>query len=70
MVSQNNLTQIRSFPDGARLVLLYPRILRNVHAITFYRYKMYHIFGQGRYDINLLKKANLLIIEVSNSFTT
>ena len=33
MVSQNNLTPIRSFPDGARLVNLDPFVLRNVHAV-------------------------------------
>ena len=36
MVSQNNLTHIRNFPDGARLVSLDPRAQRNVHAVTFY----------------------------------
>ena len=56
MVSQNNLTHIISFPDGARLVLLDPRIQRNVHAVTFYRYKMHHIFGLGHYNIFILKQ--------------
>ena len=70
MVSQNNLTHIRSFPDGARLVLFDPRVLRNVHAVTFYRYKMYHILGHGHYDIFILKQNNLLIIKVSFSFIT
>ena len=51
MVSQNNLTHIRSFPDGARLVKLDPRLLRNVNTVTFYRYKIYHIFGGGHYEI-------------------
>ena len=36
MVSQNSLTHIRNFPDGARLVSLDPRVLRNVHAVTFF----------------------------------
>ena len=35
VVSQNKLTHIRSFPDGTRLVQLAPRVLRNVHAVTF-----------------------------------
>ena len=69
-VSQNNLTHNKSFPDGARLVLLDPRVLRNVHAVTFYRYKMYHIFGHVHYDIFILKQNNLLIIKVSFSFIT
>ena len=34
-VSQNNLTHIRSFPDGTSLVLLDPRVLWNVHAVIF-----------------------------------
>ena len=74
MVSQNNLTHIRNFPDGARLVLYDPRVLRNVHAVTFYRYKMpdkmYHLFGHGHYGIFILKQNNLLIIKVSFSFIT
>ena len=65
MVSQSNLTLIKRFPDRARLDLLDPRVLTNVHAITFYRYKMYHIFGHGHYDIFILKQNNLLIIKVS-----
>ena len=65
MVLQNNLTHIRFFSDGARLVSLDPRVLRNVHAVTFYRYRMYHIFGHGHYDIFVLKQNNLLIIKVS-----
>ena len=51
VVTQNNLTHIRRFPDGARLILLDPRVLRNVHAVTCYRYKMYHIFWHVHYDI-------------------
>ena len=44
MVLQNNLTSIRNFPDGARLVLLDPRILRNVHVVIYA--VIYHIiFG-------------------------
>ena len=39
-------------------------LLRNVNTVTFYRYKMYHIFWQGRYDIFDLKQNNLLIIKV------
>ena len=70
MVSKNNLTHIISFHDGARLVLLDPRIQRNVHVVTFYRYKMYHIFGLGHYYIFILKQNNLLIIKVSFSFIT
>ena len=71
MVSQNNLRHIRSFADGARLVLLDPRVQRNVHAVTFfYRYTMYHIFGHVHYDILMLKQNNLLIIKVSFSFIT
>ena len=70
MVSQSNLTHIRSFPDGARLVYLDPMALRNVHDVTFYRYKMYHIFGHGHYGIFILKQNNLLIIKVSVSFIT
>ena len=62
MVSQNNLTHVRSFPNGTRLVLLNPRVLRNVHAVTFYRYKMYHIFGHVHDDIFILKLNNLLIL--------
>ena len=74
-VSQNNLTHNKSFPDGARLVLLDPRVLRNVHAVTFYRYSknvpyMYHIFGHVHYDIFILKQNSLLIIKVSFSFIT
>ena len=64
VVFQNNLTHIRSFPDRARLDLLDPRVLRNVHALTFYRCKMYHIFGHGHYGIFILKQNNLLIIKV------
>ena len=67
---KNNVTHIRSFPDGARLVELDPRVLRNVRAVTFKRYKMYHIFGHGHYDIFILKRNNLLIIKVSFSFIT
>ena len=47
-----------------------PRVLRNLHAVTFYRYKMYHIFGHGHYDIFIAKQNNLLIIKVSFSFIT
>ena len=36
----------------------------NEHAVTFYRYKMYHIFGHGHYDILILKQNNLFIIKV------
>ena len=32
---KNNLTPIRSFPDGARLIYLESRIPRNVHADIF-----------------------------------
>ena len=70
MVSQSNLTHIRSFSDGARLVYLDPRALRNVHAVTFLRYKKYHIFGHERYETFILKQNNLLIIKVSFSFIT
>ena len=42
----------------------------NVHAVTFYGYKMYHIFRHGHYDIFILKQNNLLIIKVSFSFIT
>ena len=65
MVSQNNLTHIKSFSDRARLDSLDPRVLRNEHAVTFYRYKMYHLFGHGQYDIFILKQNNFLIIKVS-----
>ena len=65
MVFQNNLTHIRSFPDGAWLVLLDPRVKRNVHVVMFHRYKMYHIFRLGHYDIFILKQNNLLVIKVS-----
>ena len=65
MVSQNNLTHIKSFPDRARLDLLDPRVLRNEHAVPFYRYKMYHIFGHGHYDVFILKQNDLFIIEIS-----
>ena len=65
MVSQNDLTHIKSFPDRARLDELDPWVLRNEHAVTFNRYKMYHIFGQGHYDIFILKQNNLPIIKVS-----
>ena len=41
----NNLTLIRSFPDGARLVLFDPRAPKNVHDVTFYRYKITIYFG-------------------------
>ena len=64
MVCLNNLTHIKSFSDHARLYLLDPRVLKNEHAVTFYRYKMYHIFGHGHYDIFILKQKNLLIIKV------
>ena len=70
VVSQNKLTHIRSFPDGTRLVQLAPRVLRNVHAVTFYRNKMYHIFWHGHYDIFILKQNNFLIIKVSFLFIT
>ena len=70
MVSQNKLTHIRSFPHGAKLGLLDPSVLSNVQAVTFYRYKMYHILGHGDYDIFILKQNNLLIIKVSFSFIT
>ena len=70
MVSQNNLTHVKSFPDRARLDQLDPRVLRNEHAVTFYRYKMYHIFGHGHYDILILKQINLLIIKMSFLFIT
>ena len=46
MVSQNNFTHIRSFPDRARLVSLDPRVLRNAHAVT-----CFHISGHGHCDI-------------------
>ena len=59
------MTHIKSFPDRARLDYLDPRVLRNEHAVTFYRYKMYHIFRHGHYDIFFLKQSNLLIIKVS-----
>ena len=36
----------------------------NEHAVTFYRNKMYHIFGHGHYDILILKQNNLFIIKV------
>ena len=42
----------------------------NVNAVTFYRYKMYHIFGLGHNNIFILKQNNLLIIKVSFSFIT
>ena len=42
----------------------------NVNAVTFYRYKLYHIFGHGHYDIFVLKQNNLLIIKVSFLFIT
>ena len=42
----------------------------NVNAVTFYRYKIYHIFGHGHYDIFVLKQNNLLIIKVSFLFIT
>ena len=45
-------------------------LLQNVNAVTFYRYKMYHIFGHGHYDIIVLKQNNLLIINISFSFIT
>ena len=35
----------------------------NVHAATFYRYKMYNMFGHRHYDIFILKQNNLLIIK-------
>ena len=70
VVSQNKLTHIRSFPDGTRLVQLAPRVLMNVHAVTFYRNKMYHIFRHGHYDIFILKQNNFLIIKVSFLFIT
>ena len=71
MVSQNNLTHIKSFPDHARLDLLDPRVLKNEHAVNFYRYKMYHIFGHGHYDLFIFfEKKNLLIIKVSFLFIT
>ena len=41
VVSQNKLAHIRSFSDGTRLVQLAPSVLRNVHAVTYYRYKSY-----------------------------
>ena len=41
------MTHIRSFPDGARLVLFDPRILKNVHDVTFYRYKINIYLGMG-----------------------
>ena len=70
MVSQNNLTHIKSFHDGAKLVLLDPRVPRNVHSVTFYRYKMYHIFRCGHHDIFILKQNNFLIIKISFLFIT
>ena len=45
------LHTLEVFPDGTRLVLSDPRVLWNVHTVTFYRYKMYHIFWHGHYDI-------------------
>ena len=74
VVSQNILTHIKSFPDGARLVLLDPMVLRNVHAVTFYTFytfyghKMYNVFEHVHYDIFILKQNNLLIINISFSF--
>ena len=38
--------------------------------LFFFRYKMYHIFGHGNYDIFVLKQNNLLSIKVSFSFIT
>ena len=70
VVSQNKFTHIRIFPDGTRLVQLAPRVLRNVHAVTFYRNKMYHIFRHGHYDKFILKQNNFLTIKVSFSFIT
>ena len=35
LISQNNLTHIRSFPDDSRLVKLDSMLLRNVNAVTF-----------------------------------
>ena len=51
-------------------------VLRNEHAVTFYRYKMYHIFGHGHYNIFILNKttsylskflSNLLLEKLVNS---
>ena len=65
MVSRNNLTHIRSFSGGERLVQLDPSVLRGVHAVIIKSYKMYQIFGHGHYDTFVLKQNNLLIIKVS-----
>ena len=48
------MTHIRSFTDGSRLDFFDPRLLKNVHVATFYRYKMHHIFGHGHYGIFVL----------------
>ena len=63
LISHTMQEPLRSFPDGAR-------VLKNVHSVTFYRYKMYHIFGLGYFDIIILEQDNLLIIKVFFSFTS
>ena len=35
-------------------------VLRNVDVVTFYRCKMYHIFGYGHFDIFILRQNNLI----------
>ena len=59
------MTHIKSFPDRARLDLLDPRVLKNEHAVPFYRYKLFDIFGHGHYDVFILKQNDLFIIEIS-----
>ena len=54
VVSQNNLTHIRSVPDGARFVYLDPKVLR---MCMLFIYKMYHIFGYGHYGIFVQNKT-------------
>ena len=68
MASQNKLTLIRSFPDGTRLGLV-PRVLRNVHAVTFIDTK-FTIYLDMAIMTFTLKQNNLLIIKVSFSFIT
>ena len=41
----NNLTPIRSCPDGANFVYLDPRVLRNVHVVTLKETKRKIYFG-------------------------
>ena len=66
MAQQKNLTPIKSCSEDARL----SGAIRNLHAVTFYRHKMYQIIGYFRnyvhYDVIGSKQNDLLIIKDSN----